>query len=307
MTLKVFEKDRNISFHGMNGRNPLFSKEENLQAKEITEQFLQSQFLTSNTNPKLFQNLLDSFYKSNSFFCNKLSEYKIEDAAFFFKSPKSYENYKSDKKLLSQITKKDILFLNRFKESIDSIPNLFEYKSDFDPENRLNLLTFAVYKKNYRDLLEKNDELAKEGKANIPLSIENITLNMSDYHKASTLGNILSSQNSFYNSEKFIFDRDFSKYYCSQLLEEIKDLEINRDYGINDFLKTFKSYTKENPELSEDSVSVMKHLFKGLTKTQKNNVTRDFENMSLNEKKLKSFLDKSNLSIRKDAEYEVER
>ena len=307
MTIKDFEKNSNLNFHGMNGKNALFSKEENLTARNITEQFIHNNFSASNINTKHYQNMLDNFYKTNSFFCEKLSEYKIEDSAFFFKSSKAFENYKADKKLLSTITKKDIQFLKQFKKTIELIPNLFDYKSEFDPDNRLNHLTFAAYKKNYRNILERNDELADSNEPYIPLSIENITEDFSDYYKTSELGTILTSQASYYNSEKDIFDRNFSKFYCSQLLEEIKDIEKNKNYGINDFIQTFSNYTKENPELSENSVSVMKHLFKSLSKTQKENVTRDFDKLSLNENTLKVYLDKNNLSLMREKSTEHER
>ena len=292
-----------INFHGMNGKNPLFNKEENLLARSITEDFFQNVILTKNIEPKHYQKSFDNFLKSNEFFSEKLTERKIDDAAFYFTSSKAYENYKKDRDLLSTVSKKDINFLKKYKSQIENIPHLFsEDQITFDPENQLNLLTLAYYKKEYRSLLDKNIKSADDDSLSYTtLSVENITKNMPSYYKASELGNFLTSESSYFNSEKDLFDNAVSKFINTELLREIRDVEQNKNYSLDNFLRTFKDYTRENPDVSEDSVLVMSTLFNKLTKTQKQNITNELDKNGIkNEKLLRSFLDKENLSLNKE-------
>lgn len=311
MNFKKLGSEITINFHGMNGKNPLFNREENLLARSITEDFFHNLILTKNIEPKHYQKSFDDFLKSNEFFSEKLTERKIDDAAFYFNSSKAYENYKKDRELLSTVSKKDVNFLKKYKSQIENIPHLFsEDQITFDPENQLNLLTLAFYKNEYRSILDKNIKAVDDDSFSYTtLSVENVIKNMPSYYRTSELGNLLTSESSYFNSEKELFDNAVSKFINTELLREMRDVEQNKNYSLNDFLKTFKDYTKKKPDVSEDSVLVMSSLFNKLTKTQKQNVTNELNKNGIkNEKLLRSFLDKENCSLNKEKDdYSVGR
>lgn len=227
--------------------------------------------------------------KNNPLVQHAVGRYMLENPAFFFENEQALKVYENDRKLMTEVTKADELFLKAYEKEIEKLPDFFGTGTSFDAENQLNLLTYAKFREGWRNILEENISRAERGEAPAELSVDSVMKNVPDYCKVSELGSILSSDNAYYNSEKELFEISFAKHYNNELLKERIDIEKNRNFGINSFLELYNVKFKEMP--SAEPKAVFKEIYSSLSKAQRTLLKSEMKALGIDsDKKFSDFL-----------------
>lgn len=246
---------------------------------------------------KNLQEEFENKLKNSPSIQDAIGSYKLENPRFFFENDLALATYEKDRKLMSEITVSDKDFLHAYCEKIRSIPDMFGTITDINANNQLNVLTFAKFREGWKNILNENLIRSEQGRKPLELSVQTAAENIPDYCNVSELGKVLTSQGAYYNEEKDIFEKSFSQYFCNEMMRENKEIIHNRKFGIDEFLTIFSDFTQKNKEKSLDSVSVMKTLYKGFTKSQKSFLKEELSSKGITDKKLKAFLDLYNKAL----------